>query len=195
MLNVRPHICLIKIAPNTLTNKSKSMFVSNRLSQCLNVFFYSNYYPSSKIYAIIGFFFPFRSTAAYFQASMWQSDSCKDSQQWDHGTLFCPTSPFCSLSSAPPYRRTSHSGTDGLCLCKLKRVLCCAAHACVCVCVGVCVCFCVSTSACLCQASAERPGNQRKNRTGHYLNNLQQNLWRVFLKHDSISVTVLEWKY
>lgn len=102
-------------------------------------FFYSNYYPSSKIYAIIGFFFPFRSTAAYFQASMWQSDSCKDSQQWDHGTLFCPTSPFCSLSSAPPYRRTSHSGTDGLCLCKLKRVLCCAAHACVCACWCLCV--------------------------------------------------------
>lgn len=40
VLNVRPHICLIKIAPNTLTNKSKSMFVSNRLSQCLNVPFF-----------------------------------------------------------------------------------------------------------------------------------------------------------
>lgn len=52
------------------------------------------------------------------------------------------------------------------------------------VCVGACVCFCVSTSACLCQASPERPGNQRKNRTGHYLNSLQHNFWRVFLKHD-----------
>lgn len=142
MLNVRPHICLIKIAPNTLTNKSKSMFVSNRLSQCLNVLFLFKLLPLFKDLCYNRIFFPFRSTAAYFQASMWQSDSCKDSQQWDHGTLFCPTSPFCSLSSAPPYRRTSHSGTDGLCLCKLKRVLCCAAHACVCVLVPVCASAC-----------------------------------------------------
>lgn len=57
----------------------------------------------------------------------------------------------------------------------------------VCVCVCACVCFYVSTSACLCQASPEWPGNQRKNRTGHYLNSLQQNFWRVFLKHHIIN--------
>lgn len=64
---------LIKIAPNTLTNKSKSMLVSNPLLQCLNVPFYSNYYTSSKIYAIIEPFLPL----AHFQASMWEHDDVK----------------------------------------------------------------------------------------------------------------------
>lgn len=54
----------------------------------------------------------------------------------------CPTSPFCSLELCTSlYRQTSHSGTDGPCLCKLNRVLCCAAHACVCCC--LCVLLCV----------------------------------------------------
>lgn len=49
--------------------------------------------------------------------------------------MFCPTSPLCSPDRYTSLcGRTSHSGTGCLCLCKLKRVLCCAMlRMCVCV--------------------------------------------------------------
>lgn len=123
---------------------------------------------------------------------------CKVSQQWDHRT---PVLSRCSVlhlpsvpqSSAPPSMDRHPTQAQTASVCTNSSVSCAVLH--MRVCVVACVCFCVSTSACLCQASPERPGNQRKNRTGHYLNSLQQNFWRVFLKHDTISGTLRERKY
>lgn len=55
-------------------------------------------------------------------------------------TEFCPMPPFCSPDHYTSlYPQTSYLGTDTLCLCKLKRVLCWATH----MCVGVFVCLLV----------------------------------------------------
>lgn len=93
-----------------------------------------------------------------------------------------PHLPSVPQSSAPPSIDGHPTQGQTASVCANSSVSCAVLH--MRVCVGACVCFCVSTSACLCQASPERPGNQRKNRTGHYLNSLQHNFWRVFLKHD-----------
>lgn len=92
-----------------------------------------------------------------------------------------PHLPSVPQSSAPPSIDGHPTQGQTASVCANSSVSCAVLH--MRVSVGACVCFCVSTSACLCQASPERPGKQRKNRTGHYLNSLQQNFWRVFLKH------------
>lgn len=46
----------------------------------------------------------------------------------------------------------------------------CAVLCCMYVCADLCGCACLPTPACLSQASAQHPGNHRKNRIEHYVN-------------------------